>query len=278
MKLLKISVCCIFLLIMGLFIIKKNLRSPLTLFTAIDIPETQLIAQENCPLQHLACIMDGNRRWARERGLNAWEGHKEGIKAVQTIGEFCLEKNIKYLTLYILSPENFERRSAQEINYLFDLMVQEAQKGSQEFIKRGIRVRFLGDRTLFPAHLMPLLEQIESETAGMNRLNLTFLFCYGARQEIAATTKKIIQEIKEGHITESDITPDLFKNYLWTHELPDPDLVIRTGKVSRLSNFLLYQAAYSELHMLDCFWPEITKERLQHAYDAFLKSERRFGA
>lgn len=249
-----------------------------SLETRVDIPETTSIVSEEKPLlNHLACIMDGNRRWARKNDLKPWEGHKVGIEVARSVVEFCIEKNIKYLSLYTLSPENF-RRSAEEINYIFELMAKEAQKGTDEFIKNGIRVRFLGDRSLFPKELLPMLEQIEKETAHCSTLNLTFLFCYGGRQEIASAVKNIAQKVKDGILKEDDITPELVSKHLWTGEIPDPDLIIRTGYVSRLSNFLLYQAAYSELYMLDCFWPEFTKEHLEEAYNAFSKSERRFGA
>lgn len=249
-------------------------QSPL-LSTNIDVLQIA-DAQETSGLHHLACIMDGNRRWAKKRGLEPWEGHREGIAAAKRVVEFCIEKKIKYLSLYTFSPENF-KRSDQEINYLFDLMMQEAQKGIEEFKKHDIRLRFIGDRSLFPAQLAPLLDQFEKETAHCDTLHLTFLFCYGGRQEIAAAAKSIAHKLKAGEIKEEEITPEAVSAHLWTRDLPDPDLIIRTGAVARLSNFLLFQAAYSELYMLDCFWPDISKEHLQQAYDAFLHCKRNFG-
>lgn len=243
--------------------------------TTIDIPELAAI-QECVSLKHLACIMDGNRRWAKERGLKPWEGHKVGVETASTIVEFCIDKNIKYLTLYTFSSENFNR-SAQEVQYIFDLMLKKAQQGPEEFKKRDIRLRFIGDRSLFPSQLVPLIDQFEKETAHCKTLQVSFLFCYGGRQEIVAAVKSIARDIKEGKIQEDNITPELLNRYMWNKDLPDPDLIIRTGYVSRLSNFLIYQAAYSELYMMECYWPEITKDHLQKAYDTFVNTQRRFG-
>lgn len=227
-------------------------------------------------ITHMACIQDGNRRWAKRHGLEKIEGHKAGIEAAKKTIEFCLEKKIKYLSLYTFSTENFNR-SHDEVNAIFELMAHEAYKGVEEFKKHNIRVRFIGDRSLFPAKLVPLLNQFETETAHCDTLHVSFLFCYGAQQEIAAAAKNIARKIKAGELTEDDITPELISSQLWTHELPPPDVIIRTGYVSRLSNFLLFQAAYTELFMLDCFWPDITKEKLQQVYDQFIHSQRRFG-
>ena len=178
--------------------------------------------------------------------------------------------------MYTFSAENFNR-SEDEVKAIFELMMQEAHKGIEEFKKNDIRLRFIGDRSLFPTQLLPLLEQFEKETAHCQTLHVAFLFCYGGQQEIAAAAKNIARKVKAGELDEDDITPELFNKHLWTHELPEPDLIIRTGYASRLSNFLLYQAAYAELCMLDCYWPDITKAKLQEVYDRFLNSQRRFG-
>lgn len=261
-----------FLIAFNYFYLSHRQKS---LQTTIDIPESSAI-QEDGSLNHLACIMDGNRRWAKQRGLKPWEGHKAGIDSVRTVVEFCIQKKIKYLSLYTFSSENFNR-SVQEVSYLFDLMMQEAQKGVDEFKKNDIKLRFIGDRSLFPAHLLPLLDKFETETADCKTITVIFLFCYGGRQEIVAAAKSIAREIKHGTIKEDDICQDLLKEHMWNKDIPDPDLIVRTGYESRLSNFLIYQAAYSELYMMDCYWPEITKDHLQKAYDAFMNAQRRFG-
>lgn len=242
-----------------------------SLSTQIDVEQTA-----DVPLVHLACIQDGNRRWAKQHGLEKVEGHKAGIEASKRTIEFCLEKKIKYLSLYTFSTENFNR-TQEELKGIFGLMLKEAYKGVEEFKKHDIRVRFIGDRTLFPQELIPHIDQFEKETAHCDTLHVSFLFCYGGQQEIAAAAKNIAHKVKMGELAEDDITPELFGQHLWTHDLPEPDLIMRTGYVSRLSNFLLYQAAYAELFMLDCFWPDITKEKLQEVYDQFVKSQRRFG-
>lgn len=228
-------------------------------------------------LNHLACIMDGNRRWAKQQGKMPWYGHDQGIETVHKVIEFCLKKQIKYLSLYTFSLENFSR-SPQENNYLFGLMLKEAQKGSSEFKERGIRLRFIGDRALFPTSLQPLLDTLEQETAQGDALIVNLLFCYGGRQEIAAAVKKIAQQVKNGALHEDAITPELVGSYLWTGVMPDPDLIIRTGGFSRLSNFLPYQSAYSEIHVLDCLWPDLTAVHLESAYDSFMGCKRNFGA
>lgn len=243
--------------------------------TSIDMPTVAEI-HESSSLCHLACIMDGNRRWAQQRGMVPWYGHAEGVEAVRRVVRFCLEKKIQYLSLYTFSLENFNR-SEEENSYLFKLMVQEAEKGVEEFKKNGVRLRFIGDRNLFPPQLAPLLDQIQKETADGKSLQVNFLFCYGGRQEIAAAVKNIAHQVKAGHIKEDDICPELISKNLWTADTPDPDLIIRTGSFSRLSNFLLFQAAYSELYVMDCLWPEITAEHLQKAYDAFVNCKRNFG-
>ncbi len=243
--------------------------------TNIDVPESISDSEDNS-LNHLACIMDGNRRWAKERGLKPWEGHKAGIDSVRKVVKFCIEKKIKYISLYTFSPENFNR-PVEEVSYLFDLMMAEAQKGADEFKKNGIRLRFIGDRSLFPSHLLPLLDQFEKETADCKTITVAFLFCYGARQEIVAAAKSLAHDVKVGKIKEDDINPELVRQHMWNKDMPDPDLIIRTGYVSRLSNFLLYEAAYSELYMMDCYWPDMNKEHLQKAYDEFRNTQRRFG-
>lgn len=246
-----------------------------TLLTMMDIPVIENEPHEQ-PLQHLACIMDGNRRWARQRGMAPWEGHYHGIEKVKLIVEFCIKKNIKYLSLYTLSPENFSR-PAQELEHIFDLMRREADKGSAEYIKEGIRVRFIGDRSLFPDYLISSLEQIENETSQMDRLHVNLFFCYGGRQEIAAAMQTMGKKIKEGTLDPASITPQVYESFLWTAQIPDPDLIIRTGCVSRLSNFMLFQAAYSELYMLNCYWPDVTQDDLENIYQWYLQTKRSFG-
>ena len=227
-------------------------------------------------IKHLACIMDGNRRWAIRKGWFTWQGHKAGLEAVKRVVSFCLENNIPYVSLYTFSLENF-KRSDEEKNYLFDLIISGFKDVHQDFIERGIKVCFIGDRSLFPANVIPTCERIEQETAHLTNLQLNLLFCYGAQQEIVGGIKRLVHDVKVGKLSEDDISNELFERYLWTRGIPEPDLIVRTGGAQRLSNFLLYQAAYSEFYFLDCLWPDITKKHLTSALLFFNECQRNVG-
>lgn len=221
--------------------------------------------------------MDGNRRWAQKQGRVPWLGHQEGINAAHRVINFCLEKKIPYLSLYTFSLENF-RRPVQELAFLFDVLSKkEGAKIIDVCVNNEIRLVFIGDRSQFPASLLPIIEEAEKRTQSFTRLRLNILFCYGGRQEIVSGIKKIIHHLKMGRINEEAISDELFEQYLWTSGIPEPDLIIRPGGVKRLSNFLIYQAAYSELYFLDCLWPEITKEHLEQALTFFYTTQRNFG-
>ncbi len=227
-------------------------------------------------LTHLACIMDGNRRWAMRQGIASWFGHKKGLDAVQRVIDFCLEKNIKYLSLYTFSIENLQR-SVNEQKYLFEVLAQEALQDIETFKRKNISIRFLGDRTLFPATVRPVCETIEHETSAGNALQVNFLLCYGGRQEIVDAAKRLAVQINQGNVSLEDVTTDVFETFLWTSGIPSPDLIIRTGGQQRLSNFLLFQCAYSELYFLDCLWPDISSTQLELALTYFDECRKNFG-
>ena len=228
-------------------------------------------------LQHLACIMDGNRRWAKQRGWLPWDGHRAGLNAAVRVIDYCLAKNIPYLSLYTFSLENF-KRPEQELNFLFNVLIQEMKKNLiDDFVQKGVAIRFIGDRTAFPTSVLPSCIELEEGTKGGKRLIVNLLFCYGGRQEIISAIKKLIHKVKIGEIDENAITDDLFEHYLWTEGTPAPDLIIRTGGVKRLSNFLLFQAAYSELCFIDCLWPDISDNDLNKAMETFTQCQRNFG-
>lgn len=176
----------------------------------------------------------------------------------------------------MFSIENFNR-SAQELNFLFNLIATEAEKLLGFLVKNRIKTKFIGDRSLFPKHVLPTCINIERETAEFTTLNLNLLFCYGGQQEIISGIKDLVKEVKIGKITENDINQQVFQQFLWTKGIPEPDIIIRTGGAKRLSNFLLYQAAYSELYFLDCLWPELTDKHLTDAVDYFKQTKRNFG-
>jgi len=221
--------------------------------------------------------MDGNRRWAKKQGWLPWFGHKEGVEAAKRAVGFCIEQGIPHLSLYAFSTENF-KRPEQEISYLFSIVFKEVIEAlSPMCVKNEIRVRFVGDRSLFPATLKPQIEAMEEQTKNYARLTLNVLFCYGAQQEMVSGVKKIIEQVKSGALNADDISEATITQNLWTNGTPPPDMILRTGGVRRLSNFLLYQAAYSEFYFLDCMWPEIRKEDFMGAMKYFEECQRNFG-
>ncbi len=228
-------------------------------------------------IKHLAVVMDGNRRWARKNKMEALFGHsKGGVAAAKKTIEFCLENGIKYLSLYTFSLENF-KRSDLEKKFLFDLLMEVCTTDVDQLIHQGIRVRFIGDWSLFPQDVAISCKRLEQQTESGARLNLNILFCYGARQEIIAAVKTLFDQVQLGKIDKKELTLKNFEDCLWTAHVPEPELIIRTGGGQRLSNFLLYQAAYSEFCFLDCLWPEITKDHLVKALNDFNQTQRNFG-
>lgn len=227
-------------------------------------------------LQHLAIVPDGNRRWAKQHKLEAIFGHKSGADAAKHAIEVCLENEIKYLSFYTFSLENFKRDDVEK-TYFFNLMAQQIREMLPLAVDQGIKIIFIGDRTYFPAHLLDVIAQTETQTAHGKRLQFNALFCYGARHEMVHAARSLAHQVALGHIKPEDIDEKMLGNSLWTRGIPDPDLIIRTGKELRLSNLLLFQAAYSELMFLDCYWPEMTKERLQQCLDNFAMRKRNFG-
>lgn len=227
-----------------------------------------------CMIQHLACIMDGNRRWARQHGLSRVGA--DGIDAAQRVVEWCLQHGIKHLSLFAFSLENYNRPAAENTP-LFILMAEEMVRRAEILIQHGVRVQFIGQRAYFPATLKEECMRLEQLTAGGTALNLYILFCYGSRQEIVDTTKRIAVAVAQGKLTVDAIDDTLFAQYLWTAGVPDPDLIIRPGYVHRLSNFLLYQAAYAELFFVDVLWPDITPAILDAALSYYQSVQRNFG-
>jgi undecaprenyl diphosphate synthase len=234
------------------------------------------IQGEKLVIRHLALIMDGNRRWAKQRSLKPWLGHDAGTQAVREVIEFCLEQAIPYTSLYAFSLENF-KRSPEEVTFLFDIFIREAEKQAPTLQEKDVRVRFIGDRELFPEHVKDSIASIEEKTAACATLTVNLLFCYGAQQELVAAVKTIAIKVQQGLLALKDISVQTVADMLWTAGVPDPELIIRTGGRQRLSNFLLYQAAYSELYFLDCLWPDIRKQHLDQALEQFKKEQRNFG-
>jgi len=220
--------------------------------------------------------MDGNRRWARQQGWIPWRGHREGLEAAKRAMSFCIEKNIPYLSLYTFSIENF-KRPEDEKHFSFNVLLNEVYKQVDELKQKGIKVKFIGDRNLFPKNVLDVATKVERETETGDKLQVNLLFCYGARQELLSGIKAIAHKLKQGAIKEEDLSEKILEQHLWTHGIPEPEIIVRTGGVKRLSNFLLYQAAYSEFYFLDCYWPELQHEHLEGAINFLEQTKRNFG-
>jgi undecaprenyl diphosphate synthase len=224
-------------------------------------------------------IMDGNRRWALRSGYNfTLHGHKKGIEALVQAVECCIANKIPYLSVYTFSIENF-RRSDEEKGYLFDLLADSSDELLNTLRERNVSIRFVGDRVLIPDKVLPHIERLERETASSKetKLTLTSLFCYGGQQEVVAAAQSVARDVATGSLKPEQVTQELFESRLWTADLPAPELIVRTGGARRLSNFLLYRAAYSEIVCLDELWPDITHERLDKVIQDFSSIKRNFG-
>lgn len=224
---------------------------------------------------HVAMIMDGNGRWAQERGLPRSAGHRQGVETVRETVRFCNYLGIKALTLFAFSTENW-RRPAREVNYLMSLPGQYLQTELPELVKNNVRVQLLGERNRLPAQVLRAIDEGLSATAGNSGMTLSFALNYGARREITRAVEALIGDLqlKGGKVSVSE---DLLASYLYTAGLPDPDLLIRTGGEYRISNFLLWQLAYSELWFTPVYWPDFSRLHLLGAIADFQQRERRYG-
>ncbi len=226
---------------------------------------------------HVAIIMDGNGRWAAARRLPRVAGHREGAKAVRRTVEAAIRHGVDWVTLYAFSSENW-RRPADEIIDLTGLLRYYVRSEIAEFHKEGIRLRVIGDRTRFDQDIQRDLAGAENLTRENTRLNLVVALSYGARAEIAAAARALAQQVRSGGLDPAAITEQHLAAHLFTAGIPDPDLLIRTSGEQRLSNFLLWQAAYAELLFLDVLWPDFSQDDFAGALAAFTRRDRRFGA
>jgi undecaprenyl diphosphate synthase len=225
---------------------------------------------------HIAVIMDGNGRWAGQRNLPRIMGHKEGAKSVRVITEACAEIGVKYLTLYAFSTENWKRPEA-EINFLMSLLHDYLVKEEKTIIKNKIRFRVIGGISRLPEKVRDKIKYLESRSKKHTGLNMIIALNYGSRSEIASAVKKIASAVKKGALKLKDITEKTISDNLYTKGVPDPDLLIRTSGEMRISNFLLWQLAYSEIYITDILWPDFRKKELLDAIFDFQKRDRRFG-
>jgi len=227
--------------------------------------------------RHVAIIMDGNGRWAQARGRPRLYGHHAGARRVREVVEACPPLGIKYLTIFAFSTENWKRTQV-EVAGLMSLFRRYIVKEARNLAASGVRVRFIGDRVRLDAKLVELMDMLEAETAGNDRVHLTIALNYGGRDEVARATKRLARDVAEGRLRPEDVDEETLPKYLDTRVLPDPDLVIRTSGEARISNFLLWQSAYSEYEFVDTLWPDFTAAELERLCKSYGSRERRFGA
>ncbi|HEU5364050.1 MAG TPA: isoprenyl transferase [Hanamia sp.] len=226
--------------------------------------------------RHVAIIMDGNGRWAKEKGKDRLFGHYNGVESVRNIVEGCAELQIEYLTLYAFSTENWDRPK-DEVTGLMELLVKTIRTEVATLNKNNIRLRVIGNIDLLPQNAHKELTEACEETKNNTGLNLIMALSYSSRWEIVNAVKNIAKEVKNGKIEPDEITDSVFKQHLCTANFPDPELMIRTSGEYRISNFLLYQLAYSELYFTETLWPDFRKENLYEALLDYQNRERRFG-
>ncbi|MBP3847913.1 isoprenyl transferase [bacterium] len=223
-------------------------------------------------IKHIAIIMDGNRRWAKEHNLPSAAGHKKGVASLRETVRACDEFGIKYLTVYAFSTENW-KRSEEEVKFLMDLVALTLKNELEDMHKEGVKISFIGDRTRLSDKLLAIITNAQDKTKDNQGVNLQIAFNYGSRNEITQAVKSIIDE----GIKSEDITEEIISNHLYTKDIPEPDILIRTGGEKRISNYLLWQIAYSEIIVMDEYWPEFDRCSLVKCIEEFQRRQRRYG-
>jgi len=233
------------------------------------------VAEQRLP-RHVAIIMDGNGRWAEQRRLPRYMGHRQGVKAVRRVVECCRKRGIEVLTLFAFSSENW-RRPKTEVGLLMELFVRTLRKEVARLHKNGVRLRFIGDRSAFDTRLQSLMESAEQQTAGNTGMTLAIAANYGGRWDIADAARRLATRVASGELEPEAIDADLLGQELSITDLPEPDLFVRTGGEQRISNFLLWQLAYTELYFTDLLWPDFDADAFDEALRSFAGRQRRFG-
>jgi len=231
--------------------------------------------KESLP-RHIAIIMDGNGRWARSRMLPRYVGHREGVKSVRRAVEACIDQHIEVLTLFAFSSENW-RRPSEEVNLIMDLFVKTLKKEVASLNRNGVRLRFIGDRSAFSEKLRLLIAEAERETSANSRMELVIAANYGGQWDISEALRTLAARVQDGDLLPQDINPDVIAAEMALSDLPAPDLFIRTGGERRISNFMLWQLAYTELYFTDVLWPAFEEKELQSALSWYANRQRRFG-
>ncbi len=223
-------------------------------------------------LKHIAIIMDGNRRWAKEKNLPSAMGHKKGVEALKNTLRACKDFGVKYLTVYAFSTENWNRKQ-EEVDFLMDLVAVTLKNELDEMHKEGVQIHFIGDLTRLSEKLQKVTANAVETTKNNTGVVLQIALNYGARDEITHAVRKIVQD----NVPSDKITPELISDYLYTKGVPDPDILVRTGGEKRISNYLLWQIAYSEIIIREEFWPEFNKNLLKMCIEEFKMRQRRYG-
>ncbi|MBO5890326.1 MAG: di-trans,poly-cis-decaprenylcistransferase [Alistipes sp.] len=226
--------------------------------------------------KHVAIIMDGNGRWAKQRGKERYEGHLMGVESVRAVTRAAIRNGVEWLTLYAFSTENWGRPQA-EVDAIMELFCRSVVNEGKELAEQGVRVVIMGERTRFSQEVLGMIERIESLTASGKRLTLVLAFNYSSRREILLAAQSLAQRVACGELKVEDITEESFAQSLMTSDIPDPDLIIRTSGECRLSNFLLWQASYSEFYFPEVLWPDFNEEEFDKAMAEFARRERRYG-
>ena len=237
--------------------------------------EKEIIARGNVP-QHIAIIMDGNGRWAKERGLPRIAGHKEGINSVREIVNAAGEIGVKVLTLYTFSKENWNR-PPKEVSFLMNLLPMTIKNEIKDLMKNDVKITSIGNLEDLPGKSYKAIKEAIEKTKNNKGLIVNLALSYSSREEIILAVKKVADDVKENKLDINSIDDNIFSKYLYTKDLPDPDLLIRTSGELRISNYLLWQIAYTEIYVTDVFWPEFRRYEFYMAISNYQKRERRFG-
>ncbi len=260
--------------------LKKKAVSEETLTPSVEQTPDQIdqetLRRRGAVPRHIAIIMDGNGRWAKARGQRRYHGHYEGVESVREITEACAEIGVEYLTLYTFSTENWYR-PLTEVNALMQLLIRTLRGEKQTLMKNDIRLRTIGDVSKLPAACRRELEQAMADTAGNTRMTLNLALSYSGRWELTEAVRTLARRVASGELDPEAIDEDLIGQALGTAGMPDPDLLIRTGGEQRVSNFLLWQIAYTELYVTDAYWPAFRRRQLYAAIRDFQDRDRRFG-
>ncbi|MBO5894719.1 MAG: di-trans,poly-cis-decaprenylcistransferase [Alistipes sp.] len=225
---------------------------------------------------HIAIIMDGNGRWAKQRGKERYEGHLAGVKSVRTVVEAAARAGVKYLTLYAFSTENWGRPTA-EVDAIMELFCRTVVGEGETLAAQGVRVKIMGERTRFSATVLEMIDRIETTTAAGDRLTLVLAFNYSSRREMVLAMQSLAERVAAGQMRAEDIDEEAVAASLMTNGIPDPDLIIRTSGECRLSNFLLWQASYAEFYFPEVLWPDFDERAFAEALEAYAGRDRRYG-